>query len=240
MTAPSALSVRDLEVSFHQYVGLVGRRHVTPLRGVSMDIAPGEILAVVGASGGGKSLLADAILGLLPVNSHVRGEIDVDPDTMRYVPQGVNHFDPTLTMGKFISMDQLDPVRQLARFGLGEEVVHMYPHELSGGMLRRATLATVNPKLTRLLIADEPTPGLDPATTDLVLEFFDQLSVEGCAILFITHDMVAATRVAHRITVLRDGQIVETVPGDLSGELAPYTQALWDAQPANKFWGAIR
>ncbi|STC68523.1 oligopeptide/peptide ABC transporter ATPase subunit [Corynebacterium pilosum] len=236
----NALTVKNLSVSFHQYAGMFQRRHATPLRNMTVEIAAGEILGVVGASGGGKSLLADAILGLLPVNAHVDGEIVVDHKTMRYVPQGVNHFDPTLTMGRFIAMDGLDPVSQLARFGLGEDVVDKYPHELSGGMLRRATLATVNPKLTRLLIADEPTPGLDPATTELVLDFFCELRDEGCAILFITHDMIAATRVSDRIAVIRDGELVDTVPGDLSGELTPYTQALWDAQPANQFWGALR
>lgn len=235
----NALTVRELKVSFHQYVGIFRRAHVTPLGPVNLEIGDGEVLAVVGASGGGKSLLADAILGLLPANAHVNGVIEVDPETMRYVPQGVNHFDPTLTMGRFISMGGLDPTGQLARFGLGEEVVDKYPQQLSGGMLRRATLATVDPQHTRLLIADEPTPGLDPETTQLVLDFFAQLRAAGCAILFITHDMIAATKVADRIAVVRDGKIVDTVPGDLSGPLEPYTQALWDAQPANKFWGVI-
>ncbi|WIM68114.1 ATP-binding cassette domain-containing protein [Corynebacterium breve] len=233
------LSVRDLEVSFHQYTGFFGRKHVTALQGVSLDVAAGEIVAVVGESGGGKSLLADAILDLLPVNTHIHGEIEVDHKLMRSVPQGVGHFDPTMTIGDFIALDRVDPARRLARFGLSEEVLNRYPSELSGGMLRRATLATINPKLTRLLIADEPTPGLDPESVQLVLDFFCELRDEDCGVLFITHDMVAAKKVADRIAVMREGRIIDIVAGDLSGPLHEYSRALWDAQPSNQFWGAL-
>lgn len=71
MITDPLLTVTDVSVAFHQYVGLLRRRHVVQLDNVSMDLAAGEILAVVGASGAGKSLLADVILGLLPPNAHV-------------------------------------------------------------------------------------------------------------------------------------------------------------------------
>lgn len=234
----TVLSVRDLGVSFHQYDGLFSRAHVTPLRNVDLDLAAGEILAVVGESGAGKSLLADAILGLTPVNAHVHGEVRGDLAGLRFIPQGVTHFDPTMKIGAFVGLDGGGAAEKIARFGLSEEVLEQFPHELSGGMLRRVSLATSVSEDTRLLIADEPTPGLDPAATAQVLDYFRELRARGAAVLFITHDMVSAAQVADRIAVMRGGTVVDVVAGDLSGELSDYTAALWRSQPANDFWGA--
>ncbi|HZK32000.1 MAG TPA: ATP-binding cassette domain-containing protein [Corynebacterium sp.] len=240
----TVLSVHEVGVSFHQYRGPFSRVHVTPLHGVSLSLAAGEILAVVGESGAGKSLLADAILGLIPLNAHLHGRVDVDRDTLRFIPQGVTHFDPTMKIGRFVGLDgdeaTENAAEKLARFGLGPDVLDRFPQELSGGMLRRVSLATSVSPGTRLLIADEPTPGLDPAATELVLDYFRELRARGAAVLFITHDLVAATTVADRIAVMRDGTVVDLVAGDLSGELSDYTAALWRAQPANDFWGAQR
>lgn len=233
----TVLSIRDVGVSFHQYDGPFSRTHVTPLRDVNLDLAAGEILAVVGESGAGKSLLADAILGLMPVNAHVHGEVRGDLTGTRFIPQGVTHFDPTMKIGAFVGLDGGGAAEKIARFGLGEDVLEKFPHELSGGMLRRVSLATSVSENTSLLIADEPTPGLDPAATAQVLDYFRELRARGAAVLFITHDMVSAVQIADRIAVMRAGTVVDVVAGDLNGELSDYTAALWRSQPANDFWG---
>ncbi|WIM70649.1 ATP-binding cassette domain-containing protein [Corynebacterium suedekumii] len=246
MITDPLLTVTDVSVAFHQYVGLLRRRHVVQLDNVSMDLAAGEILAVVGASGAGKSLLADVILGLLPPNAHVSGEVRfhgrelVDADRkgrVRYVPQGTGHIDPTMKIGDFIALSGSDPIAQLARFGLGPEIATRFPHELSGGMLRRVSLAASVSDDMELLIADEPTPGLHPKAVTEVTDYFRQVRTDGASILFITHDMITAASVADRITVMRDGTI-DTVAAGVD-ELTGYARQLWRAQPAHDFWEAL-
>lgn len=240
------LTVTDVSVAFHQYVGVFKRRHVLQLDNVSMEMAAGEILAVVGASGAGKSLLADVILGLLPPNAHVSGQVlfhgrelaDADRQgRVRYVPQGTGHIDPTMKIGDFIALSGTDPLAQLARFGLDAEVAARFPHELSGGMLRRVSLAASVSQDMEVLIADEPTPGLHPEAVAEVMDHFRQVRADGASVLFITHDMITAAAVADRIAVMRDGAI-DTV-ADSVDELSGYAQRLWRSQPAHDFWGAL-
>ncbi len=247
MTTDPLLTVTDVSVAFHQYVGVFRRRHVVQLDNVSMSMAAGEILAVVGESGAGKSLLADVILGLLPPNAHVSGEVlfhgralaDADRrGRVRYVPQGTGHIDPTMKIGDFIALSGSDPVAQLARFGLGPDVAARFPHELSGGMLRRVSLAASISEGMELLIADEPTPGLHPEAVAEVTDYFRQVRADGASILFITHDMVTAADVADRIAVMRGGTIETVVSG--VDELSGYAERLWRAQPAHDFWKALR
>ncbi|MDR7330285.1 ATP-binding cassette domain-containing protein [Corynebacterium guangdongense] len=246
MITDPLLTVADVSVAFHQYVGLLRRRHVVQLDNVSMEMAAGEILAVVGESGAGKSLLADVILGLLPPNAHVSGEVRfhgrelVDADRkgrVRYVPQGTGHIDPTMKIGDFIALSGTDPVAQLARFGLGPGIAMRFPHELSGGMLRRVSLAASVSDDMELLIADEPTPGLHPEAVAEVTDHFRQVRAEGASILFITHDMLTAASVADRIAVMRGGTI-DTVAAGVD-ELSGYAHRLWRAQPAHDFWEAL-
>lgn len=245
MTEP-LLRVDEVSVAFHQYVGIFNRRHVRQLDRVWLEMGAGEILAVVGASGAGKSLLADVILGLLPPNAHVTGEVrfkgvqlgkDSLQRSLRYVPQGTGHIDPTMKIGEFVALSGSEPSAQLSRFGLDAEVARRYPHELSGGMLRRVSLAASISEGLELLIADEPTPGLHPEAVTEVMDVFRQLRAEGASVLFITHDMVTAAGIADRIAVMRDGRI-DALTENVENQEG-YARRLWQAQPANDFWEAL-
>lgn len=240
------LQVSHVSIAFHQYTGrLFARQHVTALSDISVTMEPGEILVVVGESGAGKSLLADAVLDLLPANAHTTGTVLLDGasptpqrgTTLRYLPQGTAHIDPQMTIGEFVGISVPDPAAALGRFGLGPEVLGAYPHELSGGMLRRVSLATTVGHGCRLLVADEPTPGLHPEAVGEVLDYFRELREAGTGVLFITHDLVNAATIADRIMVLRQGTVDQIVrdPSEFTG----YGALLWAAQPANDFWEAL-
>ena len=143
----------------------------------------------MGASGSGKSLLAHAILGILPYNSHMEGEIlyDGEPLTrerqeklrgreIALIPQGVTCLDPLMKVGPQLWMGKKDPETRrqfreaLARYGLGPETEDLYPFELSGGMARRVLIASAAAERPRLIVADEPTPGLDTGTARRILD----------------------------------------------------------------------
>lgn len=222
------LTVSELSVAFGQYGRGLSRRRVEVLRSVSLEVGEAEIVAICGESGAGKSVLADALTGVLPANAQVTGDIAWEGKMrpgkeLRLIPQGVGAFDPTMRIGDFVGNDAA-----LERFGVGD-LKDSYPGELSGGQLRRALLATSAGKGVRLVIADEPTPGLDPVSVDVTLSYFQELREHGTSVLLITHDLVAASRIADRVVIMRAGEIVD---GD-----SEYARALWHAQTANNFWG---
>lgn len=222
------LTVSELSVAFGQYGRGLSRRRVEVLRSVSLEVGEAEIVAICGESGAGKSVLADALTGVLPANAQVTGDIAWEGKMrpgkeLRLIPQGVGAFDPTMRIGDFVGNDAA-----LERFGVGD-LKDSYPGELSGGQLRRALLATSVDKGVRLIIADEPTPGLDPASVDVTLSYFAELREHGTSVLLITHDLVAASRIADRVVIMRAGEIVDSD--------SEYARALWHAQTANNFWG---
>ncbi|OLT20330.1 hypothetical protein BJF78_35625 [Pseudonocardia sp. CNS-139] len=153
---------------------------VPGLTGMDLDVAAGEVVALVGASGAGKSLLAHAVLGLLPPNALEGGRVLVDgaevapADRRRLagrdvvlLPQSVTFLDPVATVGAQVRRSARlaglpDPrtaaVAALRRHGLGPEVLRRYPHELSGGMARRVLVAMGTLGSPRLILADEPRP----------------------------------------------------------------------------------
>ncbi|MBM6827130.1 ABC transporter ATP-binding protein [Mordavella massiliensis] len=218
----------------------------------SLQVRPGEVAAIVGASGSGKSLLAHAILGILPYNSHMEGEIlyDGEPLTrerqeklrgreIALIPQGVICLDPLMKVGPQLWKGKKDPETRrqfreaLARYGLGPETEDLYPFELSGGMARRVLIASAAAERPRLIVADEPTPGLDTGTARRILGHFRELADEGAAVLLITHDLELALEVADRVSVFYQGESVEEItpeefrrPETLEH---PFTRALWQA-----------
>ena len=177
------LEIRHLAVSFTQYDKGLRKRSFETIRDLSLQVRPGEVAAIVGASGSGKSLLAHAILGILPYNSHMEGEIlyDGEPLTrerqeklrgreIALIPQGVTCLDPLMKVGPQLWKGKKDAETRrkfreaLARYGLGPETEDLYPFELSGGMARRVLIASAAAERPRLIVADEPTPGLDTGT----------------------------------------------------------------------------
>lgn len=261
-TTPPLLDVRTLEVGFRQYEHGLRRRTVTALAGMDLAAASGEVVALVGASGAGKSLLAHAVLGLLPPNAVERGTVSYDGvdldaagrrrlagrETM-LLPQSVSFLDQVSPIGRQVRRSaQLaghrDPRRAaeeaLARRGLGADVLRRHPHELSGGMIRRVLVAMATMSRPRLLIADEPTAGLPAAGVRSTLAEFRALADAGCAVVLVTHELPAALEVADRVVICREGRTVDVVDpaafaGNGSSLAHPYTRALWRALPANGF-----
>ena len=248
------LSVRNLSIEFEQYDRGWNRKKVKAITSLDADVYAGEILAVVGASGSGKSLLAHSVLGILPGNAEVSGEIKfmgqkLDDELCQklrgsqisLIPQSVDFLDPLMKVGRQVcgvrgSMERAREV--LARYGLGEEVMDMYPHQLSGGMARRVLIAAAVMDDAELIIADEPTPGLDVEKAMETLSHFRQLADEGRGILLITHDIDMALEVADRIAVFYDGTTVETCTAAAfrEGKLQhPYSRAFFDALPQSGF-----
>lgn len=258
MSAP-ILEVHDLSIAFTQYLKGLRQTRSQVISRLSLTMFPGEIVAVVGASGSGKSLLAHAILGILPENASMTGTIQYDgepltPERQRalrgkalaLVPQSVNFLDPLMRVGAQTrgavrkGKPAAEQKKAFARYGLREKVAKMFPFQLSGGMARRALVSTAVVSGARVLIADEPTPGLDPASLEQALGYFRELADQGAAIMLITHDISSALTIADRIAVFYAGTTVEIAPAsDFSGSgerlRHPYTRALWRALPQNEF-----
>ena len=256
------LDVDNLSISFRRYDGLIHRREVPALEGIDLSVARGEILALVGASGAGKSLLAHALFGILPPNAVVRGNIQLDGKAltgaqgagvngrrMALVPQSLSHLDPLARCGRQLlwaarrggtsqTTDQLADA--LHGFGLSAEVMSLYPHQVSGGMARRLMLAMATIANPDLVVADELTSGLDPDAARGVLGHVRRLADRGKAVLLITHDLVTALSHANRVAILKNGRMVGIEPADaFAGDGAnlthAYARALWLAMPGNRF-----
>jgi peptide/nickel transport system ATP-binding protein len=274
-TAP-ALDVRGLSVRFR----MPGGRYVAAVSDASFRLAPGSCLALVGESGCGKSVLASALLGLLPGNADTAGSALL-PDgldlltageavlarTVRgrrigLVPQSpAAHLTPVRTIRSHLeeAVRELNPpaasargrraareaVRAAAeraaeRAAFPASHLDRHPHELSGGLAQRAATALALVGDAPLLLADEPTTGLD---RDLVHRTVDELRAHtgdaGRALLMITHDLAAAHRIADSVAVMYAGRIVETCPADTffgpSGPRHPYARGLLDALPERAF-----
>ena len=256
--ADTVLEISGLNIYFTRYERGLRRRELHPVRELSCRVRRGELAAVVGASGSGKSLLAHAVMGILPYNCKTSGSISYRGQelTKEYpaglrgskialVPQGVSYLDPLLRVGDQIRRGKRDEKsrescrRLLARYGLGPETEEMYPFELSGGMARRVLIASALMGEPELIIADEPTPGLELRTARRVMGHFREMAQSGAAVLLITHDLELALETADRILVFYEGQIIEEVlPEDFKrGEnlRQPYTRALYRAMPENGF-----
>lgn len=262
--AAPLLEVEHLAVSFTQYERGLHRREVPAVVDMSLDVRPGEVVALVGASGAGKSLLGHAVLGLLPPNATEQGRISwrgeqADTRTRRrlaghevaLLPQALSHLDPTATVGAQLRRAAtLAGVRRsatrrvatdaLAAQGLDASVLRLHPHQLSGGMGRRVLTAIALMGDPALVIADEPTPGLAPESVTAVLERLRALADEGRGVLLITHEISAALTVADRVVVVDRGRTLDEAPASAftgSGHRLthPYTRALWQALPGNGF-----
>jgi len=259
MTTP-VLEARDISIAFCQYSKGLRQSHHKMISNLSLDVYEGEIVAIVGASGSGKSLLAHAILGILPDNCQVAGELyyrgtildkqrleQLRGKEIALVPQTVNYLDPLMRTGKQVALSIQDTsekasiVRKLfERFGLRSGVERLYPFQLSGGMARKVLISAAIAGNPKLLIADEPTPGLDDAGVQEALASFRELAAQGHSIVMITHDLEAALAVANRIVVFYAGTTIEIAQvTDFNGKgerlRHPYSRALWEALPQNGF-----
>lgn len=252
------LEIHDLSVSFRMYDSALEQRQLQVISDLHLTVRPGEIVAVAGSSGSGKSLLASAILGILPGNATVRGHLhykgqELTPQMqaklrgteIALVPQSVAFLDPLMKVGRQVDGHRkpypVEKRRELfRRFGLPEKTEKLYPFQLSGGMARRVLVSTALIADAQLIIADEPTPGMSLEQALEALQMFRELAQEGKAVILITHDIDLAFQFADRVAVFYAGTTVETAPvaDFLAGPDAlrhPYSQALWRALPQNGF-----
>ncbi|GGM71237.1 ABC transporter ATP-binding protein [Lentzea pudingi] len=232
---------------------------VEAVNDVSLTLRPGECVALVGESGCGKTVLASALLGFLPGNAETSGSArlgDVDllaasdhelATTVRgrrigLIPQSpASHLTPVRTARSQLEEAARvlggDAEKAAERAGLLPEHLDRYPHELSGGMAQRVANALALVGNPPLLIADEPTTGLDRDLVDGLLDEFRRLVDDGHAVLLITHDLAAAHKVADRIAVMYAGRIVEVGPAHevLDNSKHPYARGLANALPERDF-----
>ncbi|MEV5819045.1 ABC transporter ATP-binding protein [Micromonospora haikouensis] len=264
--AHALLGVDGLTVRFHLRGAVV--HAVTDL---SLTLHPGELLAVVGESGCGKSVLAHALLGLLPRNATVTGRAHLHPPDghpVDLIDAGERHLTRHVR-GRAVGLvpqspaTALTPVRSGRRLleetlrahghtrraapaaadriaadvGLDPGDLDRYPHELSGGMAQRLATALALAPDPPLLLADEPTTGLDRPLVDHTLDLLRRRCDTGAAVLLITHDLTAARRVADTVAVMYASRIVEHRPTAalFDAPAHPYTAGLLDALPDRAF-----
>lgn len=257
MTQP-LLEISNLDVVFQ---GRQAPRQV--LHGVSLALAPGKILGVVGESGSGKSVTGFSVMGLLPAQARVMGGTirfrgqDITNNTPRALrgaaiamifqnPRAA--LNPTRRIYDQVG-DILRAHQTLDRATLRQRIVaaleavqfpdvarrmNCYPHELSGGLCQRVMIAMAIACNPQLIIADEPTTGLDVLTQKAVMDLLFRLTRErGMSLVLITHDLGLAAQYCDQVLVMQKGKVVETGPADrlFSAPQHPYTRSLVAACP---------
>lgn len=260
------LQVEDLSVSFERYDDqgrffTAGRGRAVVLDHLSLAVHAGEVVAVVGASGAGKSMLADCLLGLFDPHATVTGRIWFDGieqtaeglaalrgGAMALVPQSVAALDPLMKVGRQVqgaaprgrrAERQARQQELFERYELPPGTAQLYPHQLSGGMARRVLLCCALMGSPQLVIADEPTVGLDLDLAVSALADLRAFADQGGGVMLITHDIELALRVADRVAVFHDGTVVEETAvasfADPALLCTPYARALWHALPGHGF-----
>ena len=249
------LKLKDLHVQF------TGRRSLEVVSGVNLTVMPGENTIVIGESGSGKSMILLAVLGLLPAAAKLSGAVEWNNQNLltlttaelerirgreiAYIPQGGgNGLNPVMRIGKQLtegihfetSADRRHfAIRLLTRFGFGnaDTVSRAYPHRLSGGMKQRVLIAMGTAREAQLILADEPTKGLDKQRGEEVIQVFKAL--QDRTLLCVTHDLAFAKAVSDKIVVLYASKVLEygTRNDFFSRPLHPYSQALLAALPEN-------
>jgi oligopeptide/dipeptide ABC transporter ATP-binding protein len=247
------LSLRDVHVRFSTAAGVV-----RAVNGVSLDVATGETLGLVGESGCGKSTLGKAILRLVPIAGGailVEG-VDIAPlgrvqlgEIRRKVqmifqdPYG--SLNPRSTIGRSVAQPlriagwssaavagRVDELLQ--RVGLPLDARERYPHEFSGGQRQRIGVARALALSPKLIICDEPVSALDVSVRAQVINLLEDLKAQfGVSYLFISHDLSVVEHIADRVAVMYLGTVVEIGGRDQIWRIPqhPYTKALLEAAP---------
>ncbi|WP_313953786.1 ABC transporter ATP-binding protein [Accumulibacter sp.] len=260
---PVLLSVQDLRVHFPIRRGILQRTvgHVRAVDGVSLELARGRTLALVGESGCGKTTVGKAILQLIPASG---GQVRLLGQELGGLSRNARRplrrrmqmifqdpfasLNPRMSVGEIIGegMSALATAssRQaseaaiaavLQQVGLEAAAARRYPHEFSGGQRQRVAIARALAVQPDLVICDEPTSALDVSVQAQILNLLGTLQAElGLAYLFITHNFAVVDHLAHEVAVMYLGRIVErgTVDDVLRSPQHPYTRALLSAVPS--------
>ncbi len=240
--AKPLLSVRHLDVTFRKPRSITDlmsgtpERRVDAVKGASLDIAPGETVALIGESGSGKSTLARAVLRLV---SAERGEIEFDGTDLLSISQRemrpfrnemammlqdpIGSLSPRMPVGTSVIEPLIisarskgknlrsEAIKLLELVGLSEDFVDRYPHEMSGGQARRVGVARALALRPKLVIADEPTAGLDVSIQGEIFNLLAELrETMSLSILIITHNLHVVRHLADQMVIMYHGEIVET------------------------------
>jgi ABC-type glutathione transport system ATPase component len=255
------VELRDVSVQLGGVTGWL-RRTAPPVQAVdhvSLSLRQGEVLALVGESGSGKSTLGRTILGLQRETSGAilldgRAVGGVAPQRARQLRRVIQYvhqdaaaaLDPWWSVGRTLreglaihGVHHAGKQRQrvdamLAAVGLDVEAGRRYPHEFSGGQLRRVALARILLLQPRVLILDEPTSGLDMSVQSIVLNLLLELRQRlSLTYLFISHDLSVVERLSDRVAIMQRGQIVECAAtcDVFANPTHPYTQSLLATAP---------
>lgn len=253
--ARNVLEVKDLSIRFPGRFG-----DTAIVDNVSFSVREGETMGLVGESGCGKSITSLAVMGLLPKTARISGSIKfdgkelLDPQTGHSDPKAyvglrgeqiamvyqdaLSSLNPSMkikeqmeqltkrggrkTPTELLEMVKLDPVRTLAS----------YPHELSGGQRQRVLIAMALSRSPKIVVADEPTTALDVTVQKQVVDLLNELREQlGFAMVFVSHDLALVASLAHRITVMYAGQVVESAQASelLQNPKHEYTRGLLGA-----------
>jgi peptide/nickel transport system ATP-binding protein len=253
------LEVEDLHVWFEP-------PHAAPVhavQGVSFELQPGERFGLVGESGCGKTTTILALMGLLPPNASLAGQVRLDGKNI--LAGGEDSVRPyrwkDIAMVFQGAMNALNPVKRvgwqiaepmafhgvaegkaalkragelLELVGIPARSAQRYPHEFSGGMRQRASIAMALACEPKILLADEPTTALDVMVQAQILELLTRLSDElGLSVILVTHDLPVVAQTCSRAAVMYAGEIAETGPMDdlYHNPRHPYTRLLFAATP---------
>lgn len=233
--------------------------HVTVLPSVSLSVSKGQTVGLIGESGSGKTTLGRAVMGLAPISygSVKMGDATLTEENTHAVRQIRHHtsmmfqdavasLDPRMTLGTSVT-EPLAIQRKLAHkrrdkavellnlVGLTPDFADRYPHQISGGQARRVTVARALALKPSLVIADEPTAGLDLSVQGELLNLLNDLQAQlSVSFMLITHNLAVARHVTDRIAIMYLGQIVEEGPSEqiFASPAHPYTRALVAAKKA--------
>lgn len=249
--AKPILQVKNLSIRFPNRYG-----EIPLVDNISFTVHEGETMGLVGESGCGKSITAFSIMGLLPKTAKITGEIlftdrsgkqhnlldkNTDLNTLRgheismIYQDALSALNPSMRikdqMAQLISRGGKQSAETLLRWVKlePEKTLNRYPHELSGGQRQRVLIAMALAREPKLLIADEPTTALDVTVQAEVIKLLNELREKlGFAMVFVSHDLALVAQMAHHITVMYAGQVVETAPTTplLSHPTHEYTRGL--------------
>jgi oligopeptide transport system ATP-binding protein len=257
------LSVRDLRVYFEIRAAegwLAKPQTLRAVDGVTFDLFQGETLGVVGESGCGKSTMARAVLGLVPVTG---GDVIFDGKNLAQLDAGAMRaerqhlqiifqdplasLDPRMTLGQIIgeplrsffphmsaSERQAKVAEMMGHVGLLPEQINRFPHEFSGGQAQRIGIARALILRPEVVVCDEPVSALDVSIKAQILNLLSDLQARfGLSLLFIAHDLASVRHASRRVMVLYLGKVMELAPWQeiYRTPLHPYTQALIAAIP---------
>lgn len=258
----TVLRAQDLTVHFPLAAGWPWQEGgvLKAVDGVSLALAPGRTLGLVGESGCGKSTLARALTGMAPITG---GALEFDGATIRHdkpstwktlrrdvqmiFQDPLASLDPRMTVGQIVAeplrhlRSDLSRAQRTARVhamlesvGLSRSQINRYPHEFSGGQCQRIGIARALVVEPKVLICDEPVSALDVSIQARIVELLMTLQAEfGIAILFIAHDLAVVRQISDEVMVMYLGRVMEQAPTDalFDAPAHPYTRALLSAVP---------